>query len=335
MKIEQVPIDSLSKYDNNSKVHTESQIEKLMESITKFGVTRPIGIWKNTIVYGHGTIEALKRLGRKEVDVVRLDYMTDEERKAYTHLDNMIGEETKTDLELAIEDLLDFEFDIEIDLDTSEDKPKEREYYGDERERTSNAYNLLEAHGIELAGKYEIPKLKPVDYIPNDLISFNYMLNTKQYDKGIHFFIDDYQFERIWSKPEFYLDKIAEYDCMLTPDFSLYQEMPQPLCLYNVYRSRLIGALAQQRGITVIPTLQWRDKSSYDYCFDGLKGGVVAVSTIGVKKGEAYDIFCDGMDEAIKRIDPQCVIVYGGDVGYNYPCDVKYFTNHNSENFNK
>ena len=239
MKIEQVPIDSLKEYENNSKPHSEEQISKLMESINKFGVTRPLGVWKDTIVYGHGTIEALKRLGKETVDVVRLDYMTDEERKAYTHLDNMIGEETKTDLELVLDDLLDFDFDIDIDTEP----PKEREYYGDERERTFKAYNLYEALDVELTGKYELPKIEPVDYIPNDLVSFNYMLNTKDYDKGIHFFIDDYQFERVWNKPDYYIDKISEFDCMLTPDFSLYQEMPQALCLYNVYRSRLIGAL--------------------------------------------------------------------------------------------
>lgn len=331
MKIESVSIDSLKEYENNSKAHTESQIEKLMESITKFGVTRPIGIWKNTIVYGHGTIEALKRLGKKNVDVVRLDYMTDEERKAYTHIDNMIGEETKTDLEIVLDDLVDFDFDFDFDIESK----KEREYYGDERERTFKAYNLYESLDIEKVGQYDIPKLEPVDYIPDDLISFNYMLNTKQYDKGIHFFIDDYQFERIWNKPEFYLDKIADFDCMLTPDFSLYQEMAESLCIYNVYRSRLIGALAQQKGIVTIPTLQWKNKDSYDYCFDGLDGGVVAVSTIGVKKGEAFDIFCDGMDEAIKRIKPKCVLVYGGDIGYQFECDVRFYNNHNSDNFSQ
>lgn len=326
MKTEKIKISDIKVYENNSKPHTDEQIEKLKESIKRFDVTRPLGIWKDTLVYGHGTLRALKELGRTEVDVVRLDYMTDEERRAYTHLDNLISEQTKTDLDLALDDLLDFDFDIELDIKP----PKERDYYGDERERTFEAYNLYDAQYMETVGKFELPKIEPVDYVPADLVSFNYMLNTKQYEKGIHFFIDDYQFERVWNKPAYYLEKIADYDCMLTPDFSLYQEMPQALCIYNVYRSRFIGALAQQMGITVIPTLQWRDKASYEYCFDGLKGGTVAVSTIGVKKGKGYDIFCEGMDEAIKRIKPKCVLVYGGDIGYNFDCDVKYIENHNS-----
>lgn len=161
------------------------------------------------------------------------------------------------------------------------------------------------------------------------------MLTSKDFEKGIHFYIDDYQFERIWQSPDKYIDKLSRFDCVLTPDFSLYMDMPLAMQIWNVYRSRLIGQIMQDAGLTVIPTLQWADARSYAFCFDGIEpGGVVSVSTIGVKRDkDARKIWFDGMDEAVKRIAPSCVVVYGGDIGYDFSCETIYIANHNVERF--
>lgn len=110
---------------------------------------------------------------------------------------------------------------------------------------------------------------------------------------------------------------------------------PIAMQICNVYRSRLIGQKMQDAGITVIPTLSWSDERSYDFCFDGLQqGGTVSVSTIGIKRDEdAAAIWVSGMNEAINRLKPKCVVVYGGDIGYEFPCKTVYIANHNSERF--
>ena len=100
-------------------------------------------------------------------------------------------------------------------------------------------------------------------------ISFNYILNTDAFDKGVHFYIDDYRFERLWNDPHKYIDRLKLFDCMLTPDFSLYMDMPKAMQIWNIYRSRLIGQIAQDEGIKVIPTLSWSDSQSFKFCFDG------------------------------------------------------------------
>ena len=74
----------------------------------------PIGIWgeKNVIVEGHGRYFALKKMGVKEVDCIRLDHLSDEERKAYTLVHNQATLETPFD-----DDLLKIELDGIFDID--------------------------------------------------------------------------------------------------------------------------------------------------------------------------------------------------------------------------
>lgn len=225
----------------------------------------------------------------------------------------------------------------ELDLDWLgyDEEEEDDGYYGDERERTYGSVNLREYDDSRVVGEYDMPIIYAEQHIPTDLMSFNYMLTSNDFEKGIHFYIDDYQFERIWQTPNKYIDKLRKFDCVLTPDFSLYMDMPIAMQIWNVYRSRLIGQIMQDAGITVIPTLQWADERSYGFCFDGIEsGGVVSVSTIGVKRDEeASAIWYAGMDEAVNRLKPSGVIVYGGDIGYSFPCDAVYVANHNSERF--
>lgn len=137
---------------------------------------------------------------------------------------------------------------------------------------------------------------------------------------GIHFFIDDYQFERIWKTPFSYIEMLRKFDCVLTPDFSLYTDMPLALQVWNVYRSRLIGQVMQDMGLDVIPTVSWGNEKTFNFCFDGLpEGGVMAVSTIGVKRRkEAGEIYRKGIAELIKHKSPEVLLVYGGEFEADY-----------------
>ena len=100
----------------------------------------------------------------------------------------------------------------------------------------------------------------------------------------------------------------------------MYMEMPLAMKIWNVYRSRLIGQLMQDTGIIVIPTLSWAESAMFEFCFDGLEqGGTVSVSTIGVKQdGGAKQIWFAGMAEAIKRVKPETIVIYGGDIGFDF-----------------
>lgn len=192
-----------------------------------------------------------------------------------------------------------------------------------ERMRTVKAYNLHLVSESQ-CGLSGVPSLEDQDIQePKKLIGFNYaktMIDEEKSQSCCHFFLDDYQFERVWTKPEKYAKLLSRFDACLTPDFSLYTDMPLPLQQWNTYRSRLIGAYWQRCGLTVIPTLSWSTLDSFSFCFNGLDGGgTYAVSTIGIKgSNETLELFNDGLSQAIRRLKPSRIIEYGGNVGFDY-----------------
>lgn len=106
LKIEYVPIDSIKPYERNAKLHPQEQIEQIKESIRQVGFRDPIGIWHGEIVEGHGRHIAAKELGMTEIPVIKLDDMTDEERRAYMLIHNQTTmnsgfDQTLLDIELG------------------------------------------------------------------------------------------------------------------------------------------------------------------------------------------------------------------------------------------
>lgn len=118
LKIEYVPIESLKTYANNAKIHTAEQIEQIKKSIQEFGMNDPIAIWKNDeIIEGHGRLIACKELGMTEVPIVRLDDLTDGQRRAYALAHNKLTMNTDFDkdiLSIEVQDIA--ELVPEIDL---------------------------------------------------------------------------------------------------------------------------------------------------------------------------------------------------------------------------
>ena len=114
MKLEKRKVEDLIPYENNAKLHPRYQIEEIKESIKQFGFCDPIGISKdNIIIEGHGRWQALKELGIKECEVIVLDHLTDEERRAYTLVHNKTCTDSSYDYDLMDEELTKIE---EIDM---------------------------------------------------------------------------------------------------------------------------------------------------------------------------------------------------------------------------
>ena len=115
-KIEQIKTSALIPYARNSRTHSEAQVAQIAGSIREFGFTNPVLIdADNGIIAGHGRIMAAQKLGLAEVPCIRLDHLTETQRKAYIIADNKLAlnagwDEEMLGLELA--DLRELDFDL-------------------------------------------------------------------------------------------------------------------------------------------------------------------------------------------------------------------------------
>ena len=112
LKIEYLPIKALKPYEKNTRKHQKKDVDNIARSIEKYGFNDAIGIWKdNIIIEGHGRLLAAKQLGMTEVPCVRLDHMTDEQRREYAIAHNATAELSEWDLDILPDELADLDFD--------------------------------------------------------------------------------------------------------------------------------------------------------------------------------------------------------------------------------
>jgi len=186
--------------------------------------------------------------------------------------------------------------------------------YLSERERSARKVNYHLLHCVDLTEKeYPIIHAQRVPKHIKRLIGFNEVLTCKNpRATGVHFFIDDYQFERIWEHPERYLDRLREFPLVFEPDFSLYGAYPVPVQQWNHYRNQLIAAWLQAQGVRVIATPSWSDEESMSWAFDGIEEGApVALSTVGVGHKANTAGFMRGIAVLQEMKHPSEAVVYG------------------------
>lgn len=179
------------------------------------------------------------------------------------------------------------------------------------KDRTERLYNLhlVTADDCDDQG---MPMLDPVD-IELEGISLTSFKNKEPNGSGAHFFLEDYAFENTWHEPERYINVLKRFSFTLTPDFSCFLEMPSPMQRWNVYRSRALGRIWQDAGLTVIPTVSWGLEDTYTFAFDGIPDdSTLAFSSVGLMRcKEGKEIFKGGTEAACEYLRPAKVICYG------------------------
>ena len=101
MKIEKIKIEDIKPYENNAKLHPTEQVKQIKKSIKEFGNNDPIAIdERGVIIEGHGRYLALKELGYEEVEIIRLDHLTEEQKRAYSLIHNKLTMDTGFDFNI-------------------------------------------------------------------------------------------------------------------------------------------------------------------------------------------------------------------------------------------
>ena len=185
----------------------------------------------------------------------------------------------------------------EIDKNKSKEKLVRNEFLYNGNSQSKYEFPIIKKQNID------IKKIKLLNYADAKKDDF------ENKDKTIHFFTYDWKFDKVYNNAEEEFQKLAQYYALLSPDFSLFTNMPIALQIESVFKNRWCGAYWQSKGLKVIPTVSWGDERSFEFCFKGIEeGSVVAVCTYYRENDE--DSFMLGYNEMLKRINPSAIICY-------------------------
>ena len=117
-KVACLRVGDLQPNQNNARIHSGQQIEQIARSIDRFGFTNPVLIdGNNQILAGHGRVEAAKLLGLSRVPTLRIEHLTDAEKRAYVIADNKLAEKagwSEDILKIELQELINLDFDVEL-----------------------------------------------------------------------------------------------------------------------------------------------------------------------------------------------------------------------------
>ena len=310
------------------------------------------------VVRGHGRLEACKALKMPQVPVDFQDYADEAEEMADLMADNRIPELAELDLtaawanlgsiagEFKMEDLgfLKSEFK-DVNLQALLDAPID-ESLANVAPSPSGSVDVTrktwEPVLLPSSSRWGIPDMR-LDMIPDDFEVSGIRCNREDEIKPgmmflwgsnkfpddckrglLAFYVDDVRFEAMCKDFKEFVavgEKIAAWNfaAVVSPNLSLWRNMPAALQMYNTYRARYISRYWQEMGLKVIPDINWSDEQSYEFCFDGIpKDAPVAAlqcrtTNTGTKQfAESKKYFLMGLKTALKRLAPKKLLIYGG-----------------------
>lgn len=327
MLIQNMKITDVRPYERNPRRNNKA-VDAVAASIKEFGWRAPIVVDTDmVIVCGHTRLKAAKKLGLKEVPVHIAEDLTPEQIKAFRLADNKVGELASwngTQLELELGDLTKVNFDmkpfsfepINFNVDTGKvEKGEEFETHRAKTWKHDNFDIFLEIPPDEVT-ELGFPILKPVDVKPqvSEIQQFSEIMAAPEYNLGVHFFIDDYRFERCWQNPERYTKYLEKHPFVIQPDFSTYTDMPVIMQMWNKYRNHLLAWYWQNMcGLDVVPNVMFSDENSWHWVFDGMpQNSTICISNVGVMQNKEWrEAFAVGLTEMIKRLSPTRILFYG------------------------
>ena len=254
LKIEYLQISDLRPYKKNARKHGAEDVKAIAESIRTFGFNDPIGLWsdKNVIVEGHGRLEAAKLLGLSVVPCIRLDHLSDEQRRAYALAHNKTAENSVWDPEMVSVELSEISgYDMSaFGFDLSEIVPRESEWF-ENRERYEDIPDDADDEYLEFVDKFK-PKHTTDDcYTPDNIYDSVAEYVARTYGKSRENFVRPFypggDYQRYKYKPD---DIVVD-----NPPFSILAE------IVSFYASEGISFFIFAPTLTLFTS--WKNKVTF------------------------------------------------------------------------
>lgn len=195
--------------------------------------------------------------------------------------------------------------------------------------------------GAFFDGMFEIPIIKnvPEVFVPKRLVPFTKRGVTSMIDEFICFYEHDFRFSDVLRNARAYLECCRKFSGLVSPDCSLYRDMPLVLQIVNTYFNRALGHYFQSNGLRVVANVRWGDERSYTralfpepFAFAGVeRNAVVSVGTYGCSTGHENAYHRQkGLAAMFEELSPRQVWVYGAYADdefaeYKRYCDIRHF----------
>lgn len=185
---------------------------------------------------------------------------------------------------------------------------------------------------LSFTGDYEMPVVKPIDIpAPQGIIAFYQMKRCKGFGYTPHFFTSDYKYEYIWTHPHKALRTLKNYPQIISPDFSVYEDLLLPQKYWNIFRNKLLAAWWQYNGLCVVPNVPWIHGFDYHLSFDGWpKHSVIAINSTGVGRDDRCKaMWLEGYHVMMEMLSPKHILRYGVKIAGECEVISTYYPNDN------
>lgn len=189
---------------------------------------------------------------------------------------------------------------------------------GEKRKLTHNrdVFHAWMLDGLDFSRPWDMPKLASVNAHPKALVPFSVAMGEKfrDYECFVHFFEDDFRFERVWKDPRKYLPKLSKFDGVVMPDFSTCIDFPRPLKMWNAYRNQLLGAWFQKQGLVTLPNA--RHQPGCDWLIEALPlHSVICICGRALTKDVTErKRFVRDVKTTVDFLKPTAIAYYGSDL---------------------
>ena len=168
---------------------------------------------------------------------------------------------------------------------------------------------------ISFTGTHQMPITRPYNGGTPQYLVPHYRLKNTTKTCGVCpcFYTSDRNFERAWSNPRAFSKTLMRYSYVLSPDFSVYLDMPRPMQQTNIFKNKALAAWWQECGLNVIPSVSWTTVEHIEEDVEGWpKHSVIAINSTGLGRDRrAKHNWIEGYEATISILEPSFILRYG------------------------